>query len=159
MVFKEKQIATWLFLLFLLIGCTPKQRLDRLLYKHPYLAKTIDSTIFDTTRIITKDVKVDTLVTLESMRRDTFVINRENLTVKTIVYKDSIWVWGNCESDTIEIIKEIKVPVKVFEYSDPKKKKWWRVVLNNMWLLIFVVLAIWGLPKVWRLVKKYVPWL
>ena len=159
MVFKEKQIATWLILLILLVGCTPQQRLNRLLTKHSYLAKTIDSTIFDTTRVITKDVKVDTVTSLSGMRTDTFVINKENLWIKTIVHKDSIYVYGNCQSDTIEIIKKIKVPVKVFEYTDPKKKKWWRVVLNNAWMLLFVVLAIWGLPKVWRIVKKYVPWI
>jgi len=100
-----------------LIGCTPQKRLNQLLSRHPYLAKDIDSTFYDTTRVITKDIKVDTIHTLESLRHDTLIVTKDRLTVKTFVYKDSIYVYGNCESDTVTVIKEITVPVKQFVYQ------------------------------------------
>ena len=118
----------------ILAGCTPQQRLNRLLNRHPYLGVTKDSTIFDTTRVITKDVRVDTVTSIEGIRRDTMIINRENLWIKTIVHKDSIYVFGNCKSDTIEVTKEIKVPVQMFTYE--KKTFWSRFGNKFFWLLL-----------------------
>lgn len=134
--------------LFALVGCTPQKRLNRLLNKHPYLAETKDSTIYDTTRVITKDVKVDTVTSLEGIRRDTMIINRQNLWIKTIVHKDSIYVFGNCESDTIETIKEIKVPVQMFTYKKTKwyenlgKRVWWLIILFGLGFLAYMIIKL-----------------
>lgn len=125
----------------ILVGCTPQQRLNRLLNKHPYLGVTKDSTIYDTTRVVTKDVKVDTITSIEGLRRDTMIINRENLWIKTIVHKDSIYVFGNCESDTIEVTKEIKVPVQMFTYE---KKTFWSKLGNRFFWLILMAMIILG---------------
>jgi hypothetical protein len=131
---KALKTAGLLILVLLISSCTPQKRLNNLLNKHPYLGKTKDSIIFDTTRIITKDVRFDTLTSIEGIRRDTLVIHRDNLLVKTIVHKDSIYVFGNCKSDTIEVTKEIKVPVQMFTYE--KKTFWSRFGNKFFWLLL-----------------------
>lgn len=131
----------WLVIVVILVGCTPQKQLNRLLTKHPYLAKKDTIRFIDTVQFVTNKVEIDTIHSLESMRRDTFIIHRENLTIKTIVHKDSIYIWGQCDADTIYKTVEYAIPYDKFEYQEIKRwKKWigWLVVA----LLILIILQV-----------------
>jgi len=131
----------------ILVGCSPQMRLNRILTKHPYLAKNVDSTFYDTTTVITKDVRLDTIHSIN--RTDTLIVTKENLTIKTYVHKDSIYVFGNCKSDTIEVVKTITVPTQIFNYQ---KLTFWQK--SKGWLIpILIILGI-GFIAV-RILKEF----
>lgn len=132
------------FLYLLLSSCTPKQRLDRLLYRHPYLGKTEwkDTTITDTVTFISKRVAVDTV----SHIRDTLIIEKERLRTKVIVHKDSMFVFTESKEEKQKkiITRVIPVPITVFEHTDPPLKKkipWWVWVGGILIFLIIVAVV------------------
>ena len=142
-----KTISICLFL----VSCTPKQRLDRLLNRHPYLAKKETLTFIDTVEFITNKVQVDTITKLDHLRRDTFILEREHLKVKTIVYKDSIYIWGQCDKDTIYKIIEKQIPYDKFEYHEVVKWKKW------LWIIGISILGIILLYILVRIFRKFLP--
>lgn len=99
----------YLVILLLLASCTPQKRLDRLIRRHPELVRVDSVKIVDT--VITRDVSIDTMRVMNT--HDTFIVNRDRLTVQVIRHQDSIYVFGKCASDTVII--ERNVPVKVVE--------------------------------------------
>ncbi len=105
---KNSSLATSLLLL-LLASCTPQKRLDRLIRRHPELVRVDSVKIIDT--VITQEVSVDTMQVMNT--HDTFIVNRDRLTVQVIRNQDSIYVFGKCAADTVVI--ERNVPVKVVE--------------------------------------------
>lgn len=122
----------WVLLLVFFSSCTPQKRLDRLIRKHPELVRVDSVKIIDT--VITKSVSVDTMRVMNSY--DTFIVNRDRLTVQVIRHQDSIYVYGKCAGDTVVI--ERKVPVKVIEVSDEIiPSKIFFPILN---LLVFLLL-------------------
>lgn len=140
-----------IILSYLLFSCTPKQRLDRLLNRHPYLAKKETLTFIDTVEFITNKVQVDTITKLDHLRRDTFILEREHLKVKTIVYKDSIYIWGQCDKDTVYKIIEKQIPYDKFEYHEVVKWKKW------LWIIGISILAIILLYVLFRIFRKFLP--
>lgn len=139
-------IVRWIYWIILFatvylltLSCTPKHRLDRLLTRHPYLAKTEwkDTTITDTVTFISERIAVDTV----GFIHDTLIIEKERLRTQVIVHKDSVFVQSECKEDTNTRIIEriIQVPVKVYEYTDPPKKlPWWAWVLIIVFGIAFV---------------------
>ena len=99
----------YLVLILLLASCTPQKRLDRLIRRHPELVRVDSLKIVDT--VITRDVSIDTMRVMNT--HDTFIVNRDRLTVQVIRHQDSIYVFGKCAADTIVI--ERNVPVKVVQ--------------------------------------------
>lgn len=109
----------YLVLLLLLAACTPQKRLDRLIRKHPELVRVDSVKIIDT--VITQEISLDTMRVMNT--HDTFIVNRDRLTVQVIRHQDSIYVFGKCAADTVVI--ERNVPVKVVEAStDDGVLKW-----------------------------------
>lgn len=123
----------YLVLILLLSSCTPQKRLDRLIRRHPELVRVDSVKIVDT--VITRDVSIDTMRVMNT--HDTFIVNRDKLTVQVIRHQDSIYVFGKCASDTVVI--ERSVPVKVVEsQSDEGVLKWVvPVLLVIIMLMIF----------------------
>jgi len=137
------KLFAYILLIGLLVSCSAQKRLNGFLHRHPELAKDVTKTIIDTTTIITKDVRVDTIHSISGLRRDTLIINKENLTIRTFVYKDSIYVFGNCKSDTITVIDTLTVPVRQFIYQPKtildKIKNWsWLFVLIGLILVLIL---------------------
>lgn len=99
----------YLVLILFLASCTPQKRLDRLIRRHPELVRVDSVKIVDT--VITRDVSIDTMRVMNT--HDTFIVNRDRLTVQVIRHQDSIYVFGKCAADTIVI--ERSVPVKVVQ--------------------------------------------
>ena len=133
------------------LGCSPfiskdlrrknkcNRKLDRVVKTCPELLKH-DTTIvnFDTT-IVTKEVRVDTLV---NSKFDTIEIIKDKFHVKIVNLIDSFYIQGGCDSDTIYIDKIIKVPYNkvgpikltiIDHIMNGFNKFWW-------WLIILAVL-------------------
>ena len=123
----------YLVLILLLSSCTPQKRLDRLIRRHPELVRVDSVKIVDT--VITRDVSIDTMRVMNT--HDTFIVNRDRLTVQVIRHQDSIYVFGKCAADTVVIQRN--VPVKVVESrSDEGVLKWVvPVLLVIIMLMIF----------------------
>ena len=144
-------IAFWLciyFMAVILYACSPQKRLNRLIEKHPELVQ--NDTIHDTTRVITERVRIDTVLTLETLS-DTVILTKDKLKIKTVFLNNEIFIQGECESDTIIVTKEILVErlnyIPDTPWTDFKKllSKWWK------WLLI-ITLVFLG----YRIARKFI---
>jgi len=136
---KNKIIILLSFLIF--ISCSPKQRLNRLLKKHPELIKNQDTTIIDT--IIARSFYYDSTLKANFFR-DTIVIVKNNLTTK-IHYNnntDSLYIVNELKPDTI--IKTITIPGKTIEVN---KKD---TGLFCWFIIALIILLLIGLIKVIR---------
>ena len=115
----------------LLMGCSKETRLANLIKRNPELLVKDTITVTDT--LITENIKTDTVLGIESLH-DTVYITKDKLRIKTVRFKDSIFIEGECISDTV--IKEIKVP---FEKIVIKELTWWQK--NRSWIIPIVVIA------------------
>jgi hypothetical protein len=96
-----KIIALIILTGFMLFGCSAEKRLSRLLAKNPSLIES--DTVFFRDTIIVGGVQNDTVFSLQRilMSKDTIVIQKDRLTQKIFYNRDSIYVYGECASDTI----------------------------------------------------------
>jgi|688.fasta_scaffold155226_2 hypothetical protein len=122
----------YLILLLFLSSCTPQKRLERLIRKHPELVRVDSVKIIDT--IITQSVSIDTMQVMNTY--DTFIVNRDRLTVQVIRHQDSIYVYGKCAGDTV--VLERKIPVRIIEVKESTSVPWWVYVF-----LILVLVVLW----------------
>jgi hypothetical protein len=121
----------YLILLLLLASCTPQKRLERLIRNHPELVRVDSVKIIDT--VITQSVSIDTMQVMNTY--DTFIVNRDRLTVQVIRHQDSIYVYGKCAGDTV--VLERKVPVRIIEVKESTSVPWW---VYTFLVLVLVVL-------------------
>lgn len=124
-----------------LFCCSPKQRLNRLLKKHPELIRTQDTIITDT--IITRSFYYDSTLKANFFR-DTIIIVKNNLITK-LHYNyntDSLYIQNDLKPDTI--IKTIIIPGKTIEVN--KKENG----LFYWFLLCLIILLLIGLIKAIR---------
>lgn len=149
------KLLTWgVVLIFItaLVSCSPQRRFTRLIEKHPELIHTDTITRIDTVEVIVPKIEKDTAF-LEKYLRDTVVIEQERLRVKLWKVYDTIKVNAACEADTIEVVKEVKIPVHYYE----KEKSFWQKlgdsIKNLMWLLFLIACGI----TVFQLIKAK-PW-
>lgn len=97
-------IFIFAFMIFVMSSCVNQRSVARWIEKNGG-SVTIDSTfVVDTLQFITQKVETDTVFSIH--RKDTMIIHKENLTIKTYFRNDSIFVYGECESDTVTIIQE-----------------------------------------------------
>ncbi len=122
----------YLILLLFLASCTPQKRLERLIRNHPELVRVDSVKIIDT--VITKSVSVDTMQVMNTY--DTFIVNRDRLTVQVIRHQDSIYVYGKCAGDTV--VLERKVPVRIIEVKESTTVPWWVYAF-----LVLVLVVLW----------------
>ena len=126
--------------ILVLFCCSPKQRLNRLLKKHPELIRTQDTIITDT--IITRSFYYDSTLKANFFR-DTIIIVKNNLTTK-VHYNyntDSLYIHNDLLPDTI--IKTIIIPGKTIEVN--KKENglfYWFLICVMILLLIGLIKAI-----------------
>lgn len=100
-------------------GCNPQKRLNRIIKKHPYLAKDSTYIIHDTT--VTKAFSFDTVYNF-THSADTIYLHKENVIVKAYHYHDSIYLGATVKADTI--YKTITLPTKQFNVTVDERKKW-----------------------------------
>jgi hypothetical protein len=98
----------------------------------------IDSVfITDTLQFITEKVETDTV--FSSSTTDTVILHEENLTIKTYYHNDSIYVWGQCDTDTVTIIKDRWVGNTLILDSKANwfKENWFLLVICAALVLIY----------------------
>lgn len=93
-----------------------------LVKNHPEL--TQKDTLRFTDTVITNSVETDTIVTYQALK-DTVVLVKDNLTVKVFHYRDSIFISGSVNPDTIIKIKEVPVDRIIIKESEQKKIPDW----------------------------------
>ena len=101
-------------LILLLISCSPIKRHSRLVRKYPFVHTTDSVKLIDTVRLITNKVVSDTVVH-ESLLFDTVVVTKDNLIVKVVKIKDSIYINGECDTVFVDKVIERNIPVKYYE--------------------------------------------
>lgn len=143
-----------LILLILFTSCSPfiskelrrknrcNRKLERVTKKCPeLLSKDTIYLNFDTT-IVTKEVRVDTLV---STKFDTLEIIKDKFHLKLIKTTDTLIINGGCDADTVYIDKIIKVPYTKVEQikltplehlANWFSKFWWWLIIG---LIIYLV--------------------
>lgn len=142
--------------LLFLVSCSPQLRLNRLLNKHPYLASKDTLVHRDTIYTFSNRVSVDTIHSVEHLRKDTLVINKENLTIRTFIHKDSIFIHGVCDTIKDTVYYEKLIPYDKFYYKKETKfdkfVKWIKrkmilfIVLCVLFLVLLVVVGYYAKP-------------
>jgi len=123
-------------LLTLLMSCSSEYHLQRAILKDPSIVQRDTLIIRDTLQVITNNVSTDSTFILST---DTVVIRKDKLTIKHYYHKDSVYLWGECDSDTIYQPYEKIVPVEKIIYDKgwkPPNWIWWIVILG---LILFVL--------------------
>jgi hypothetical protein len=118
--------------------CTPQQRLNHLVKKHPELVRTDTVTIADTT--ITPGSYADTIVSLLASRTDTVVIRQDNIITKVFTHLDSIYISSTALPDTI--VKQIPVPYRYVQPVEEKKDNWpwWKMAYDALIALLLLLM-------------------
>lgn len=127
-----------LFLSLNLIGCATQKSVQRYLKKHGGTVLVDSVFVTDTVQFITKKVETDTV--FSSHTNDTVIINKENLTIKTYYHNDSIYVWGQCDTDTVTIIQDRWVGnnLTLQEKTNWFEKNWLILIIGGL-LIILVI--------------------
>ena len=121
----------YLFLLFALSSCSANYHLRKAIAKDPSILTAQSVTLVDT--VIIPSVRFDSVyVTSPS---DTITIEKERLRIKIIRQSDTLIVSGECQTDTVIRIKEVKVPQIVYKEKENK------VVSLIAWLALVVALV------------------
>lgn len=121
-----------IILILILSSCSAQWHIRKAIEKDPTILQSDTITVIDTVQIITKEVQVDSVFKLST---DTVTIRKDKLTIKHYYQRDSIFIWGECASDTIIQFKEIKVPYQQVVYQE-------KFIPNWVWfVLIIVILA------------------
>ena len=116
----------------ILVSCSPQKRLNRLIERNPELM-TVD-TLRDTVTVIVPEVKIDTFLTLTNLL-DTVYITEDRLKIKTIYKDNKIYIEGKCDTDTVEVIREIPV-----ERIIVQELTWWE--RNQIWVIPLIIVSL-----------------
>ena len=117
-------------LILLLISCSPIKRHSRLVKKYPFVHTTDSVRLIDTIRLTTNKVVSDTVVH-ESLLFDTIVVTKDNLSIKVVKIKDSVYINGECDTIYIDKVIERNIPVQYYKEINVN----WKLIL----LLLFVI--------------------
>jgi len=119
-----------IFILILFASCTPQQKLQRLLKKHPELQKKDTTWTRDTVYINSRSVD-----TVFYYKQTDTIIKKENGAIIKYYYntKDStVYLRGEC--DTIRIIREVPTAINTVELKE--RNSFWDWFVRG--LLIFI---------------------
>jgi hypothetical protein len=105
--------------------------------RHPYLFRDSTVTVRDT--VYTQRTHVDTFAVMNSSRRDSLVLTRDNLRVVVHKHFDSIWVMADVAPDTI--YRTIRVPVKVAQVN--RKIDWQSWLIPTVLTVLVMLVIVW----------------
>ena len=123
-----------ILIIFIFISCSPIQRHARIVKKFPYVHRVDSVKLIDTIRINTYKVISDTVVH-ENYLLDTIVLTKDNLTVKVLRFRDSIYINGECDTIFVEKIIERNIPVKYYK-ENKKNTFYWQIFAVILILII-----------------------
>lgn len=125
-------------ILVFLFSCSPIRRHDRLVKKYPYVHTTDSVKTIDTVSIVTEKISTDTVFQIKELP-DGVVVKKENLKIKLRTVKDSIYVYGECDTIFVDKVIERTIPVKYYETN----KTNWSFIL----FLIAIILLLLFIKK------------
>jgi hypothetical protein len=102
--------------------------------KYPFVHTTDSVEIIDTIRIVTEKVSTDTVFQINELP-DGVVVEKKNLKIKLRTIKDSIYVYGECDTIFIDKVVERKIPVKYYEIN---KTNWSLIIFLVAIILILI---------------------
>ncbi len=147
--FKLLAVGISLILLAAVTSCSPQRRFTRLVTKHPELVQTDTIIRIDTLKVPVPKVEKDTAF-LEKYLRDTVVIEKERLKLKLWKVYDTIKVEAECGADTIEVIREVEIPIHYYEKEEGFWNKLFTSIKYIMWILIIAV----AVATVYKFIKS-----
>lgn len=136
----------YLIIALLLVSCSPQQRLNKLLKKHPELSVTNTVIIKDTLMIPITEVD-----TIFSSKIDTMVVTNDSIKVTYIKVKDKIYLKGETLKVPVFVTKEVKVKSPVITQV-VKVNKWYHKPLIWYSLIITIIIILYILLIIF---KKY----
>jgi hypothetical protein len=129
-----------LALFFTITSCSPVKRFNRLIERNPELITSDTVTLLDTIRVIVPEVKVDTVVSVQSLL-DTIYLEQEQLKVKVWMRGDQVFIQGKCDTVYVDKIIERKIPVKYYKkeitFSDVMQ-----YIFKSVWILFAMLLFV-----------------
>ena len=132
---KKVQILFYILLVFFLVSCTGQRRLNRLLDRHPNLKEKEIVIVKDTISVMSPYVQNDTIFHFSSLRTDTIVINKEQLSVRTWMVHDSVYLQAECDTIVQNVPIEIPIEVEKIIYRCPRDG----LTLGVLGLLLFII--------------------
>lgn len=123
-------------ILIFFTSCSPIRRHDRIVRKYPFVHTTDSIKMIDTIQVITDKVVVDTVFGINELP-DGVVVEKDNLKIKLITVKDSIYVDGQCDTIFIDKVVERTIPVK---YYEKKSFNWWIIAVVALSSMLIVLL-------------------
>jgi len=115
-----------IFLLLVLTSCSAKWHIKKAIQKDPSILFRDTVTVVDTFEVITDKVSHDTIF---KVSKDTVILKKDKLTIKHYYHRDSVYLFGECESDTIIKPFEVKVPYEKVVYKERIKWGWYAFLL------------------------------
>lgn len=125
-------------ILLILSSCATQRSVERYIKKNGGSIHVDSTFVTDTLTFITEKVFTDSVFSTHT--KDTVIIRKDNLTIKTFVYKDSIYVYGQCDTDTVTIIQDRWVgnTLTLEESKNWFEKNWLILVLFSVLIVIVV---------------------
>ena len=151
--------------LVILASCTPQQRLNRLIGKHPYLANAIVKdtvlTVVETDTVFVPDRSIDTFF---STSVDTFTVTDSGVTVTLIKYIDRWSLKTIVKADTIIYKDTVKIAYKdtvaSFTVEPVKTSDIWKWRKQGaLWLFILILVIIAAVTAIRIYLKGQIPFL
>lgn len=125
-------LALWL------TGCAPSKRLNRLLHNHPELAQKDTLIHRDTSIHVIPAVRFDTIFNHQNFTRDTLIITKKHLTIKSYYTDSTHYLYGECDTIRDTITKEVPIVYGKFIYRKPRDGLRWSFPL--LFILIGFIL-------------------
>ena len=123
-------------LILLLISCSPIKRHSRLVKKYPFVHTTDSVRLIDTIRLTTNKVVSDTVVH-ESLLFDTIVVTKDNLSIKVVKIKDSVYINGECDTIYIDKVIERNIPVQYYKEINVN----WKLILFLLFVIALLIFS------------------
>jgi hypothetical protein len=125
--------------LLLLSSCVTQRGVERYIKKNGGIVNVDSTFVTDTLTFISQKVYTDSVFSTHT--KDTVIIRKDNLTIKTFVYKDSIYVYGECDTDTVTIIHERWVgnQLSIEEKTNWFERNWLILVLFSVLIVLLLL--------------------
>lgn len=125
--------------LLLLSSCVTQRGVERFIKKNGGIVNVDSTFVTDTLTFISQKVFTDSVFSTHT--KDTVIMRKDNLTIKTFVYKDSIYVYGECDTDTVTIIQERWVgnQLSIEEKTNWFERNWLILVLFSVLIVLLIL--------------------
>lgn len=123
-------------LLILLSSCSSRWHLKRAIKKDPTIVQVDTIMVTDSVHVVTPFVSTDTIFKLS---KDTITIVKDRLTMQHYYHNDSVYLYGECESDTIVKWKTFEVQTEKVVYNEPWFPRWMWIIIAIFALTILII--------------------